>query len=91
MQRGVEKFYDVSHEELIGNKRNKSLMEARHVAVWLCREMCNQTLADIGKKFGGRSHATVMHSLRVVDDTRKDDRTFQDRLMQVRESIVGDS
>lgn len=91
VQRGVEKFYDVSHEELIGNKRNKSLMEARHVAVWLCREMCNQTLADIGKKFGGRSHATVMHSLRVVDDTRKDDRTFQDRLMQVRESIVGDS
>lgn len=91
VQRGVEKFYDVSHEELIGNKRNKSLMEARHVAVWLCREMCNQTLADIGKKFGGRSHATVMHSLRVVDDTRKDDRTFQDRLMQVRESIIGDS
>ena len=91
VQRGVEKFYDVSHEELIGNKRNKSLMEARHVAVWLCREMCNQTLADIGKKFGGRSHATIMHSLRVVDDTRKDDRTFQDRLMQVRESIVGDS
>ncbi len=88
VQKGVEQYYDISHADLTGNKRNKSLMEARHVAVWLSRELCDQTLADIGKKFGGRSHATVMHSLRVIEEARHD-RAFQERIAKVRETITG--
>ena len=89
VQRAVEKFYDIDHLTLIGNKRNKGVMEARHVGIWLARELCDRTLADIGKHFGGRSHATVMHSIGVVDDARRDDKSFYDRLMQLRESITG--
>ena len=89
VQRAVEKFYDIDHLTLIGNKRNKGVMEARHVGIWLSRELCDRTLADIGKHFGGRSHATVMHSIGVVDDARRDDKSFYDRLMQLRESITG--
>ena len=89
VQKAVEKYYDIDHSSLVGNKRHKSLMEARHVAIWLSRELCDRTLADIGKHFGGRSHATVMHSISVVDEARRDDKTFYDRLMQIRESITG--
>ena len=89
VQRAVEKYYDIDHSSLVGNKRHKSLMEARHVAIWLSRELCDRTLADIGKHFGGRSHATVMHSISVVDETKREDKTFYDRLMQIRESITG--
>ena len=91
VQRAVEKFYDIDHLTLIGNKRNKGVMEARHVGIWLSRELCDRTLADIGKHFGGRSHATVMHSIGVVDDARRDDKSFYDRLMQLRESITGNA
>ena len=89
VQRAVEKFYDIDHSSLVGNKRHKGLMEARHVAIWLSRELCDRTLADIGKHFGGRSHATVMHSISVVDEAKREDKTFYDRLMQIRESITG--
>ena len=89
VQRAVEKYYDIDHSSLVGNKRHKGLMEARHVAIWLSRELCDRTLADIGKHFGGRSHATVMHSISVVDEARREDKTFYDRLMQIRESITG--
>ncbi|MDO4429131.1 MAG: DnaA/Hda family protein [Atopobiaceae bacterium] len=89
VQRAVEKFYDIDHPSLVGNKRHKGLMEARHVAIWLSRELCDRTLADIGKHFGGRSHATVMHSISVVDEAKREDKTFYDRLMQIRESITG--
>ena len=89
VQRAVEKYYDIDHSSLIGTKRHKAIMEARHVAIWLARELCDRTLADIGKHFGGRSHATVMHSISVVDEARKDDKVFYDRLMQIRESITG--
>ncbi len=89
VQKAVEKFYDIDHSSLVGNKRHKGLMEARHVAIWLSRELCDRTLADIGKHFGGRSHATVMHSISVVDEAKREDKTFYDRLMQIRESITG--
>lgn len=91
VQRAVEKYYDIDHSSLVGNKRHKGLMEARHVAIWLSRELCDRTLADIGKHFGGRSHATVMHSISVVDEARREDKTFYDRLMQIRESITGNA
>lgn len=89
VQRAVEKYYDIDHTSLVGNKRHKGLMEARHVAIWLSRELCDRTLADIGKHFGGRSHATVMHSIGVVDEAKRDDKAFYDRLMTIRESITG--
>lgn len=88
VQKGIEKYYDVGHADLIGSSRSKTLMEPRHVAIWLCKGLCDQTLADIGKKFGGRSHATVLHSIRWVDDKRKEDRSFREKLMVVRENIT---
>lgn len=91
VQKAVEKYYDIDHASLVGNKRKKSLMEARHVAIWLSRELCDRTLADIGQHFGGRSHATVMHSISVVDKAKRDDKVFYDRLMQIRDSITGNS
>lgn len=91
VQRAVERYYDIDHTSLVGNKRHKGIMEARHVAIWLSRELCDRTLADIGEHFGGRSHATVMHSIRVVDEARRDDKAFYDRVSQLRDAIVGSS
>jgi chromosomal replication initiator protein len=88
IQRQVEKFYDVGHNDLIGSKRNKELMEARHVGIWLTRELTDNTLAEIGKKFGGRTHATVKHSIAWVDDFRKRDRIFHDRIETLRDQIA---
>lgn len=91
VQKAVEKHYDIDHTSLVGNKRHKSIMEARHVAIWLARELCDRTLADIGQHFGGRSHATVMHSISVIDDAKREDKAFYDRLMQLRDSITGNA
>lgn len=88
IQRSVEKYYDVAHVDLIGSKRNKELMEARHVGIWLTRALTDNTLAEIGKKFGGRTHATVKHSIAWVDDYKKRDRNFHDRVETLRDSIV---
>ena len=91
IQRAVENHYDVSHAGLVGSKRNKELMEPRHVAIWLTRELTDNTLADIGKRFGGRSHATVKHSIAWVDELRKTNRVFLDQLEILRDSITDGS
>ena len=87
IQKAVEQDYDVNHKDLVGNKRNKELMLPRHVAIWLARNLTDYTLADIGNKFGGRSHATVKHSIEYVDNLSKEDRVFYDRVMRIREGI----
>lgn len=91
VQRVVEQYYGVSHEDLVGSKRHKNLAEARHVAIWLSRKLCDMTLAEIGKHFGGRSHATVMHSISVVEDMRREDKVFYDKLNRIENDITGRS
>ena len=88
IQKAVEKDYDISHADLVGGKRNKELMEPRHVAIWLTRELTDNTLADIGKRFGNRTHATIKHSIGVIDELSKSDRLLADRIARIRESIT---
>ena len=90
VQKCIERTYDISHEDLVGPKRNKELMEPRHIAIWLCRKLCACTLADVGEKFGGRTHATVKHSLSWVDNRCKEDRIFFDQLQRIEESVTSE-
>lgn len=88
IQEAVEDEYGISHADLVGGRRNKELMEPRHVAIWLTRELTDNTLADIGKKFGGRTHATIKHSIHVVDELRSSDRVIMDRIERLRDEIT---
>ncbi len=91
IQKFVETRYNVSHADLVGDKRNKTLMEPRHVAVWLARELTDSTLADIGERFGGRTHATVKHSLKWVEERRTEDRIVYDKIMRLKEDLMASS
>jgi chromosomal replication initiator protein len=63
-------------------------MEPRHVAIWLSRALTENTLADIGEHFGGRSHGTVKHSIKWVEDMQVGNRDFASRLVRMREGIL---
>lgn len=91
IQKFVEQRYDISHADLVSNKRNKGLMEPRHVAVWLARELTDSTLAQIGERFGGRTHATVKHSIKWVEDRRHDDRLVHDKTSRMKEDLMSSS
>lgn len=88
IQEAVEENYGIEHAQLVGSRRNKELMEPRHVAIWLTRELTDNTLADIGKHFGGRSHATIKHSIGVIEEGMRGDRTLLDRVSRIRDQIL---
>ncbi len=88
IQEAVERSYGIDHAQLVGAKRNKELMEPRHIAIWLTRELTDNTLADIGKHFGGRTHATVKHSIGVIEEGMREDRILQDRVARIRDQIL---
>ena len=63
-------------------------MEPRHVAIWLTRELTDATLADIGKQFGGRTHATIKHSISVIENATSEDRVLGERISRIRDQVL---
>ena len=87
----VEGRYGVSHADLVSSKRNKEIKEPRHVAIWLARELTDSTLQQIGERFGGRTHATIKHSIKWVEDMRAEDRLLLDKTSKMKEDLMTSS
>ena len=88
VQRVVEEYYHVSHEDLIGPKRSKEFMFPRHVAVYLTHSLCGLGTQAIGDEFGGRHHATVINSLKAVESKMKEDRHVCEELQDLKNKIL---
>lgn len=87
VQREVESYYKVSHADLIGKKRSRNIAHARHVAIYLCREMIDLPFGDIGKQFGNRDHTTVMYAYKTVGQKLPRDRALFEEMELIRQSI----
>ena len=66
--RETAKFYSLREEDLRGQSRSKNTAMARQVSMFLMRQLTNLTLNDIGEQYEGRNHATVLSSIRKVED-----------------------
>ena len=84
IQSEVERFFNITHDDMISSKRSKGITNPRHIAIYLSRYMTEESLEDIGKKFGGRDHTTVMHSVNKIERDQKDNRQLFDQLEQLR-------
>ncbi len=73
IQKKVAEYYSISTRELTGNTRTKNLTRPRQVAMYLCKQLTSHSLPEIGGRFGGKHHSTVIHSLRKIEDLRKND------------------
>ena len=91
VQEVVENIYGISHRDIVGNKRNKEIAEPRHVAIYLAHDLCQYTLVNIGKHFGGRKHATILHSIEVIEERIKEDKSFYDQISQLKKTILEQS
>ncbi|WP_251198289.1 chromosomal replication initiator protein DnaA [Anaerotardibacter muris] len=86
IQAAVEKFYRVSHSDLVSKKRNKSIKHPRQVAIYLSRELLNMTFKDIGRAFN-RDHSTIMHSNELIESGLKEDKNLRDEIEYIRKML----
>ena len=86
IQAAVEDFYGVSHKDIVGRGRARSIVRPRQVAIYLCRDLSETTLSNIGKAFN-RDHTTVLHSCELISSQMQEDRNLREELEAVREKI----
>ena len=77
VQSSVCEYFNISREELVSKSRKRQIVQARQIAMYLCRNMIsNCSLAAIGAEIGGKDHATVLHSCMTVSDLMATDKVF---------------
>jgi len=87
IQKEVERYYDVSHSDLVGQKRDRRIMHARKIAIYLCREMLEHPYNTIAKSFGGRDHTTIMHSISSIEAKMNDNREVREEMENIKRRI----
>jgi chromosomal replication initiator protein len=80
IQKFVADRYSLKISEIKAKNNSKSIAVPRQIAMYLTKSLTGASLPEIGKEFGGKHHSTVIHSIRKIDDLRKQDPEF-DRLI----------
>ncbi|HEX6075339.1 MAG TPA: chromosomal replication initiator protein DnaA [Micromonosporaceae bacterium] len=80
-------YFGVSVEDLRGSSRSRVLVNARQVAMYLCRELTDLSLPRIGQSFGGRDHTTVMHADRKIRQQMAERRSLYNQIAELTNRI----
>ncbi len=73
IQRKVSDYYNIRMSDIIGPKRLRSYARPRQVAMYLAKQLTRRSLPEIGRRFGGRDHTTVMHGVRRIEELKLTD------------------
>lgn len=86
IQKVVADHYNITVQDLKSKKRDKKYANPRHIAIYIAREMTENSFPDLGNDFGGRDHTTAMHSYEKVEDMLKTDSSLDTTIqMLIRE------
>lgn len=87
IQRKVAEHYNIRLSDLVGPKRVRTLARPRQVAMYLSKQMTSRSLPEIGRRFGGRDHTTIMHGVRKIEELRADDRSLAEDIDLLRRAL----
>jgi len=73
IQTVVCNHFDLTHMELISERRHRELVRPRQIAMYLAKQLTLRSLPEIGRHFGGRDHTTVIHAIRTIERLRGED------------------
>ena len=83
----VSDHFGVPEKAILSANRSREVTQARHICVYLCKEMTNSSLAEIGFKLGRRTHATILHSIALIKRDMEFDAVLRQCITQL-ESVL---
>jgi chromosomal replication initiator protein len=89
IQRKVAEHYNIRLSDMIGPKRLRNIARPRQVAMYLAKQLTPRSLPEIGRRFGGRDHTTIMHGVRKIEELMAIDSQLADDLQLLRRLLQG--
>jgi chromosomal replication initiator protein len=87
IQKRVAEYYGIKISDMQSARRSQNVARPRQVAMYLAKALTSRSLPEIGRKFGGRDHTTVLHAVRKVEEVRTQDREFSEDLDILRRTL----
>ena len=87
IQRKVSEHYNIRLSDIIGPKRVRTYARPRQVAMYLAKQMTSRSLPEIGRRFGGRDHTTVMHGVKRIEELKIQDGQVAEDLEMLRRTL----
>jgi len=89
IQKRVAEYFNIKLAEMSSARRARQVARPRQVAMYLAKQLTSRSLPEIGRKFGGRDHTTVMHAVKKVDELRAADQNFAEDVELLRRMLQG--
>ena len=89
IQKRVAAHFNVRLADMFSERRSRSVARPRQVAMYLAKQLTQRSLPEIGRKFGGRDHTTVMHAVRKVEELKTQDQAFAEDVDMLRRMLEG--
>ena len=83
----VSRHYNVSRTDILSARRTRTIVRPRQIAMYLAKTMTPRSLPEIGRRFGGRDHTTVLHAVRKIEAERGQDEKLSEELDVIRRMI----
>jgi chromosomal replication initiator protein len=87
IQKRVAEHYNIRLADMHSARRARAVARPRQVAMYLCKQLTPRSLPEIGRKFGGRDHTTVMHAVRKIEELKAADRTLAEDVELLRRML----
>jgi chromosomal replication initiator protein len=89
IQKRVAEHFNIRIADMHSARRARAVARPRQVAMYLAKQLTSRSLPEIGRKFGGRDHTTVMHAVRKIEELREVDSTFAEDIDLLRRMLEG--
>ena len=89
IQKQVANHFNIRLSDMHSARRARSVARPRQVAMYLAKQLTARSLPEIGRKFGGRDHTTVMHAVKKVDELKGLDSGFAEDIELLRRMLEG--
>jgi len=87
IQRRVAEHYNIRLSDMIGPKRLRTYARPRQIAMYLAKQLTSRSLPEIGRRFGGRDHTTVLHGVKRVEELKIQDGQIAEDLEMLRRAL----
>ena len=88
IQKKVSSYYHVKHDDLISSRRIRTFARPRQIAMYLSKKLTTRSLPEIGRKFGGRDHTTVIHAVKKIEELKSNNTKFEEDINLITQMIT---